>query len=379
MDAVLDDVRGLVRRTLLERANGALHAGSPAAAAQHLEALARNLGAEAAAEPDGEAKARRLRASEHFARQAEACRAGRAPRAASASEATGEEALPPDDRWLRAERPTTTLDDLVGLEHAKEQIRQRVLNPFQHPELARKWGVRPGGGVLLYGPPGTGKTMMARAIAGSLGIPLFVVKGGDLLSKWHSESEANLADLFRQARAARGAMVFVDEFQWLAPRQDESDASGVGRRVLCQLLQELQGFDETPESPVLFVAATNYPWDLDPTAIRRGRFGEYVHVPPPEAPAREELFRRALKRRPSQDVDCARLARLAEGFTPADIVTLVESAACAGFDREARGLGARPIGQQDLEQGIATARPSAPPELVRRCEEWARGSRAGEV
>ena len=57
-------------------------------------------------------------------------------------------------------------DNVAGLDEVKEDIRVRMLYPFQHPDLAARFGIQAGGGVLLYGPPGTGKTMLARATAG---------------------------------------------------------------------------------------------------------------------------------------------------------------------------------------------------------------------
>src|SRR5690606_28471795 len=64
--------------------------------------------------------------------------------------------------WLLAERPTVRLDDVAGLEEVKEQIALKLIYPFTHPDEAARFGVRPGGGLLLYGPPGTGKTYIAR-------------------------------------------------------------------------------------------------------------------------------------------------------------------------------------------------------------------------
>src|SRR6185295_10802618 len=65
------------------------------------------------------------------------------------------------DKWIVKEKPNLRFDDVAGLDDVKEDIRLKMIYPFEHPELAQKFGIAPGGGVLLYGPPGTGKTMLA--------------------------------------------------------------------------------------------------------------------------------------------------------------------------------------------------------------------------
>ena len=61
--------------------------------------------------------------------------------------------------WIAKDKPTIGFDDIAGLNEVKEEIRLKMIYPFAHPELAKKYGISTGGGVLLYGPPGTGKTM----------------------------------------------------------------------------------------------------------------------------------------------------------------------------------------------------------------------------
>src|SRR5918993_404633 len=78
----------------------------------------------------------------------------RAPREQDASsEAEGAVSA---EKWIVKEKPTLRFVDVAGLDDVKEDIRLKMLYPLAHPELAERFGIRPGGGVLLYGPPGTG-------------------------------------------------------------------------------------------------------------------------------------------------------------------------------------------------------------------------------
>lgn len=102
--------------------------------------------------------------------------------------------------WLVSEPPNVTFSDVAGLEDVKEQIRLKLLYPFSHPELARQYGIQPGGGILLYGPPGTGKTLIARAVAGEIKAAFFAIKPSEIMSQWVGVAEQNIARLFTEAK-----------------------------------------------------------------------------------------------------------------------------------------------------------------------------------
>ncbi|MEE9294657.1 MAG: ATP-binding protein, partial [Phycisphaerae bacterium] len=164
--------------------------------------------------------------------------------------------------WIVTERPDVGFDDIAGLEGVKEDIRLKMIYPAAHPELAEKYGIVTGGGVLLWGPPGTGKTMMAKAIAHELDSTFFVISPAQILSKWVGEAEQNIRKLFDAARSEESAVIFIDEVEALVPKR-QGDTSTVMRRVVPQILQELEGSERKPGRARLFVGATNKPWTLD--------------------------------------------------------------------------------------------------------------------
>ncbi len=91
-------------------------------------------------------------------------------------------------REVLVEVPKVTWDDVGGLEHAKQELREAIEWPLKYPDIYRATGIKPPKGILLYGPPGTGKTLLAKAVANEANANFISVKGPELLSKWVGES-----------------------------------------------------------------------------------------------------------------------------------------------------------------------------------------------
>ncbi len=273
--------------------------------------------------------------------------------------------------WIVREKPSLGFDDIAGLDDVKHEIRLKMIYPFTHPELARRYGIATGGGVLLYGPPGTGKTMIAKAIAGEIDATFFVVSPAQMMSKWVGEAEQNVRKLFEAAKGEDRAIIFIDEIEALVPKR-KSDSSTVMQRVVPQILQELEGFDRKSDRALLFVGATNRPWMLDEAVMRPGRFDAKVYVGLPDAPARIRLLEIYLSGRPlGADVDFGELCDLLEGYSGADIKAIAhESAECAFL--EAIGGGEpREITRTDVLAARERIRPSVHPSDLVRFEQFA--------
>merc|ERR1711988_594355 len=63
------------------------------------------------------------------------------------------------------EVPNVKWADIGGLASVKDELKELVQYPVEHPEKFEKFGMSPSRGVLFYGPPGCGKTLMAKAVA----------------------------------------------------------------------------------------------------------------------------------------------------------------------------------------------------------------------
>ena len=278
------------------------------------------------------------------------------------------------DKWIVREKPSLRFADVAGLDDVKEDIRLKMIYPFEHPELAEKFGIRAGGGVLLYGPPGTGKTMLAKATAGEIDATFFRVSPADLLSKWVGEAEQNIKKLFDAAVGEKRAIIFIDEIEALVPaRRDEG--SSVMQRVVPQILQGMEGFDKKNTSPILFMGATNVPWQLDPAVLRPGRFDEKVYIPLPDLAARRKMLEIYLGKRPiAPDVDLDALAQRLDGFSGADVKYVCDRSATIPFLRSVATGQEGAITTEILNDVIADTPRSVNQEMLTRFDQWARAA-----
>ncbi len=302
----------------------------------------------------------------------------RTRREAASKKAAGRKAGAPAEEvpkeWTLSERPKVRFDDIAGLDDVKEQIRLKMILPFSHPEKAKKYKVRTGGGILLYGPPGTGKTMIAKAVAGEIEAEFFAIAPSEIMNKWVGESEKNIRKLFEAAREAGRAVVFIDEVESLVPRRRDTEQGSVMARVVPQILAELDGFDAGEGKTVLFMGATNEPWNIDSAMLRPGRLDEKVLVGLPELAARRRMLELNLKDLPlADDVELGSLARRLEGYSGADVAYLCRKTAEQIFLEAVGKADDRPLASEDFERVLATLRPSVSAEDVARFKRFQAG------
>ncbi|MBI2931552.1 MAG: ATP-binding protein [Planctomycetes bacterium] len=266
---------------------------------------------------------------------------------------------PVPQEWMVAEKPKIRFDDIAGLEDVKEQIRIKMIFPFTHPEKAKKYRIRTGGGILLYGPPGTGKTMIAKAVAGELDATFFAIAPSEILNKWVGESEKNIRKLFDAARKCERAIVFIDEVEALTPPRREGEAGGVMQRVVPQILNELDGFDSKEGHHLLFLGATNEPWNIDRAMLRPGRLDEKIYVGLPDATARRQILVMNLKEVPlDPDVNLDALASRLEGYSGADVAYVCRKVSEERFLESIQKGDEKAISRTDFDQALAKLKPS---------------------
>jgi cell division protease FtsH len=230
-------------------------------------------------------------------------------------------------RRYSSDRPAITFNDVAGADEAKMELLEEV-DFLKQPKKYHDLGARIPKGVLLVGAPGTGKTLLARAVAGEAGVPFFSLNASEFVEMFVGVGASRVRDLFRQAKEAAPAIVFIDELDAVGRRR----GAGVGtvnderEQTLNQLLGELDGFDERFE--VIILAATNRPDVLDPALLRPGRFDRQVVVGLPDRRGREGILRiHTRKLRLDTKIDFQILASGTIGMSGADLANLCNEAA----------------------------------------------------
>jgi transitional endoplasmic reticulum ATPase len=230
-------------------------------------------------------------------------------------------------REVLVQVPDIKWDDVGGLDDAKQELKEAVEWPLKYPDNFQRLGVKPPKGILLYGIPGTGKTLLAKAVASESEANFISIKGPELLSKWVGESEKGVREVFRKAKQTAPTVIFFDEIDSIASTRSGNDTdSGVTKRVVNQLLTEMDGLEELED--VAIIAATNRPDIIDPGLMRPGRFDRHIKVDTPSEEARIAIFEVHTKNMPlADDVDLKKLAKSTDGYVGADIEAVCREAA----------------------------------------------------
>ncbi|MGB8033960.1 MAG: CDC48 family AAA ATPase [Nitrososphaeraceae archaeon] len=228
-------------------------------------------------------------------------------------------------REVFVEVPDVKWEDIGGLLSIKQELQEAVEWPLKYQGVFTYADATPPKGILLYGPPGTGKTLMAKAAANESEANFISIKGPELLSKWVGESEKGVREVFRKSRQAAPCIIFFDEMDAIAPIRGNNGDSHVTERVISQLLTELDGLEILTN--VIVIAATNRPDIIDPALLRPGRFDRLLYVPPPDRDSRVQIIKIHTKKKPlADDIDIDELASHTDGYTGADIASLMSAA-----------------------------------------------------
>jgi transitional endoplasmic reticulum ATPase len=281
-------------------------------------------------------------------------------------------------REVFVEVPDVTWNDVGGLEDTKKRLRETIQWPLEYPEVFETMDMESPKGVLMYGPPGTGKTLLAKAVANEAQSNFISVKGPELLNKYVGESEKGVREVFSKARENAPTVIFFDEIDSIAGERGQNMGdSGVGERVVSQLLTELDGIEDLED--VVVIATSNRPDLIDSALLRPGRLDRHVHVPVPDEEARRAILEVHTRDKPlADDVDLDKLARKTEGYVGADIEALAREASMAASrefinsvspEEMTESLGNVRVTMDHFEHALDEINPSVTDETRERYEE----------
>ena len=216
--------------------------------------------------------------------------------------------------------------DVAGCDEAKAELTE-VVEFLRDPKRFAALGATVPKGILLHGPPGTGKTLLAKAVAHESGAQFFSQSAASFVEMFAGLGAARIRRLFNEARAARPAIIFIDELDAVGARRG-SDNNSEREQTLNQLLVEMDGFNSTGD--LVVIAASNLLDKLDPALLRPGRFDRQIFVSPPDVAGREAILKVHSASKPlAGGCDLATLARQTSGLTGADLANLCNEAAIA--------------------------------------------------
>jgi SpoVK/Ycf46/Vps4 family AAA+-type ATPase len=187
--------------------------------------------------------------------------------------------------------PRGELSDLLEVFYPKVKLRDMILTPelasslnrivTEHRkfEVLQQHNLHPRRKLLLIGRPGCGKTKTAQALAGELGLAVFIVRLDGLITKFMGESISKLRLIFDAMQNTRGVYLF-DEFDSIGSNRSYGNDVGEIKRVLNSFLLNI----EKDDSHSIIIAATNLPEALDKALFRR--FDDIIEYP---LPGKEEL------------------------------------------------------------------------------------------
>lgn len=222
--------------------------------------------------------------------------------------------------------PEISFNDIGGIDDIIEVIREIIELPLKRPDIFEHMGIKAHKGILLYGYPGCGKTLVAKAIANEINAHFISIKGPELISKWHGQSEANLRSIFDEAREHQPTIIYFDEIDSIAQSRSGEESLRVDARFVNQMLTLMDGIEEYGN--VCVIASTNRPELIDSALKRPGRFDYQIEIKKPTDEGCLQIFSIQTKNMPlSKNMDIKIFSKNLIGLSGAEIAFVAHEGA----------------------------------------------------
>ncbi len=256
-------------------------------------------------------------------------------------------------------------DTISDSQPPKQLVKRRIILPLTMEDLSKKHGVSPPKTIIFFGPPGTGKTHFVKAIAGVLSWRYIEIAPSMLMEDGTERIGANLRKIMEKVRQLHDAVIFIDEFEELAPSRDNADR--LDKSITNEFLKQVPLFKDE-SNRLLLICATNYIRHLDAALLRPGRFDCIIPVGPLNVYERKAILEHYLSRLNVGPIDLDRLVNETLRFTPADIQYLLEQVAQFAFELEVARKEDYKVTTEDFLQVMAKMRPSLTDEIIEEFE-----------
>lgn len=204
------------------------------------------------------------------------------------------------------------ISDIVGQENAKNKTKV-LIKYLEEPDKFGEWAPK---NILFYGFPGTGKTMLVKALANELDVPLYLIKATSLIGEHVGDSASKIHELFEKAQKTAPSIIFIDEIDAIALHRSFQSLRGDVGEIVNSLLTEMDGINDNKS--VVTIGATNNPNSIDYAV--RSRFEEEIEFVLPDDNERKSIFENNLKTFPLKyDLNIEKLVKISKNMSGRDI------------------------------------------------------------